>query len=199
MRDRRAADDDERAVRPRGDACGAQAAARGAGGRRGHPAPDRAAAMAMHQRAIRRTDARGRDASASPKDSRTSRSATSFSKTCGNTARRSLRAPGLTPLFPIWGIPTDELASRMVDGGLRSVLTCVNPKHLDRSFAGRQFDRSLLADLPAWRRPVRRARRVPLVRLGRTDVQSSRVDRGRRDRRSGRVRLRRHILSASSA
>jgi diphthamide synthase (EF-2-diphthine--ammonia ligase) len=37
----------------------------------------------------------------------------------------------------------------MVDTGLRSVLTCVNPKHLDRSFAGRQFDRTLLNDLPA--------------------------------------------------
>lgn len=60
-----------------------------------------------------------------------------------------LAGTGLTPLFPIWRIPTDELAGRMVDGGLRSVLTCVNPKHLDRSFAGRQFDRSLLSDLPA--------------------------------------------------
>jgi uncharacterized protein (TIGR00290 family) len=59
-----------------------------------------------------------------------------------------LAGSGLTPLFPIWGIPTDELAVRMVEGGLRSVLTCVNPKHLDRSFAGRQFDRALLGDLP---------------------------------------------------
>jgi uncharacterized protein (TIGR00290 family) len=59
-----------------------------------------------------------------------------------------LAGSGLTPLFPIWGIPTDELAVQMVEGGLRSVLTCVNPKHLDRSFAGRQFDRTLLSDLP---------------------------------------------------
>jgi uncharacterized protein (TIGR00290 family) len=59
-----------------------------------------------------------------------------------------LAGSGLTPVFPIWGIPTDELAVRMVEGGLRSVLTCVNPKHLDRSFAGRQFDRALLDDLP---------------------------------------------------
>ena len=60
-----------------------------------------------------------------------------------------LAGSGLTPLFPIWGIPTDELAVQMVEGGLRSVLTCVNPKHLDRSFAGRQFDRTLLSDLPS--------------------------------------------------
>jgi len=60
-----------------------------------------------------------------------------------------LAGSGLSPIFPIWGIPTDRLAADMIDGGLRAVLTCVNPKHLDRSFAGRQFDRSLLADLPA--------------------------------------------------
>ena len=60
-----------------------------------------------------------------------------------------LAGTGLTPLFPIWGIPTDQLAAQMVEGGLRSVLTCVNPKQLDRSFAGRQFDRALLDDLPA--------------------------------------------------
>ena len=60
-----------------------------------------------------------------------------------------LAGSGLSPIFPIWGIPTDQLAGDMIAGGLRAVLTCVNPKHLDRSFAGRQFDRSLLADLPA--------------------------------------------------
>jgi uncharacterized protein (TIGR00290 family) len=60
-----------------------------------------------------------------------------------------LAGTGLTPIFPIWGIPTDQLATRMVEGGLRSVLTCVNPQHLDRSFAGRQFDRALLDELPA--------------------------------------------------
>ena len=60
-----------------------------------------------------------------------------------------LAGTGLTPIFPIWGIPTDQLAAQMVQGGLRSVLTCVNPKQLDRSFAGRQFDRALLDDLPA--------------------------------------------------
>src|SRR6267154_2366073 len=59
-----------------------------------------------------------------------------------------LAGTGLTPIFPLWGIPTAALAEEMVDGGLRAILTCVNPKCLDRSFAGRQFDRSLLRDLP---------------------------------------------------
>ena len=61
-----------------------------------------------------------------------------------------LAGSGLEPLFPIWKTkPTADLAQDMLDGGLRATLTCVNPKQLDRSFAGRTFDSSLLADLPA--------------------------------------------------
>jgi uncharacterized protein (TIGR00290 family) len=59
-----------------------------------------------------------------------------------------LAGTGLTPLFPIWGIPTTTLADEMIAGGLKAILTCVNPRQLDRSFAGRQFDRALLRDLP---------------------------------------------------
>ena len=37
----------------------------------------------------------------------------------------------------------------MIDGGLRATLTCVDPRALDRAFAGRDFDETLLAELPA--------------------------------------------------
>jgi uncharacterized protein (TIGR00290 family) len=60
-----------------------------------------------------------------------------------------LAGTGLQPLFPCWQIPTDELARQMIASGMRAHLVCINPKHLDRSFAGRLFDASLLADLPA--------------------------------------------------
>jgi uncharacterized protein (TIGR00290 family) len=60
-----------------------------------------------------------------------------------------MRGTGLTPLFPIWGIPTDALARRMIDGGLRARLTCVDPRKLPAAFAGRDFDAALLRDLPA--------------------------------------------------
>jgi uncharacterized protein (TIGR00290 family) len=60
-----------------------------------------------------------------------------------------LAGTGLEPLFPIWGIPTDQLAREMVAAGLRARITCINPKLLDPSFCGRIFDASLLADLPA--------------------------------------------------
>ncbi|MEK6605909.1 MAG: ATP-binding protein [Nitrospirota bacterium] len=60
-----------------------------------------------------------------------------------------LAGTGLTPIFPIWGLPTDALARDMVAAGLRARLTCVDPKQLPASFAGRDFDMALLADLPA--------------------------------------------------
>lgn len=61
---------------------------------------------------------------------------------------RQMRDSGLHPLFPIWGLPTTELARQMIAAGLRAKLTCVDPKVLDARFAGREFDERLLADLP---------------------------------------------------
>ena len=60
-----------------------------------------------------------------------------------------LAGTGIRPVFPVWGIPTDRLARDMIAGGLRARLSCVDPKQLDRRFAGREFDAALLADLPA--------------------------------------------------
>lgn len=60
-----------------------------------------------------------------------------------------LSGTGLTPLFPLWGLPTDLLAGEMIRAGLRARLTCVDPKQVPASLAGREFDESLLADLPA--------------------------------------------------
>jgi len=54
----------------------------------------------------------------------------------------------IEPLFPIWHQPTNTLARRMVDAGLNAVITCVDPKQLDRSFIGRNFDHQFLDDLP---------------------------------------------------
>jgi uncharacterized protein (TIGR00290 family) len=60
---------------------------------------------------------------------------------------------GIEPLFPLWGIPTDELADEMIAGGLEATLTCVDPNQLDPVFAGRRFDRGLVSELKASRRP----------------------------------------------
>ena len=61
---------------------------------------------------------------------------------------RQLAGTGLTPLFPLFGADTARLARDMVAAGLRARLTCVNPKVLDHTFVGRDFDASLLDDLP---------------------------------------------------
>lgn len=64
--------------------------------------------------------------------------------------RERLLAPlGITPVFPLWLRDTRELAHDMVNAGIAATITCVDPKQLDRAFAGRDFDASLLAELPA--------------------------------------------------
>jgi uncharacterized protein (TIGR00290 family) len=59
-----------------------------------------------------------------------------------------LAGTGLRPLFPLFGADTAVLAREMIAGGLRARITCLNPKVLDRRFAGREFDADLLAELP---------------------------------------------------
>ena len=61
---------------------------------------------------------------------------------------QKLANTGIEPLFPVWGIPTRELADQMIAAGLRARLTCVDPKQLAASFVGREFDAALLAELP---------------------------------------------------
>lgn len=61
---------------------------------------------------------------------------------------RQLKDTGLTPIFPVWGLPTQTLAREMIASGVRAKLTCVDTAKLDRSFAGREFDMALLSNLP---------------------------------------------------
>ena len=60
-----------------------------------------------------------------------------------------LQPTGLEPLFPLWNIPTNELAREMISGGLRAKIVCIDSRQLDSSFAGREFDAKFLHDLPA--------------------------------------------------
>jgi len=56
---------------------------------------------------------------------------------------------GMTPIFPLWERPTAALARDMIAAGVEAHLVCVDLKKLPVSFAGRRFDGTLLADLPA--------------------------------------------------
>jgi uncharacterized protein (TIGR00290 family) len=55
---------------------------------------------------------------------------------------------GITPLFPLWHRPTDALAREMIAAGVDARLVCVDLKKLPKPFAGRRFDKALLAELP---------------------------------------------------
>ena len=60
----------------------------------------------------------------------------------------SLAETGITPLFPLWGMPTDELSQEMVNSGLRAKITCIDPQHLSPEFAGHEYNDTFLEQIP---------------------------------------------------
>jgi uncharacterized protein (TIGR00290 family) len=62
---------------------------------------------------------------------------------------QKLAGTGITPIFPLWQRPTPALAQAMIASGLEACIATVDMKKLPAEFAGRRFDRHLLADLPA--------------------------------------------------
>ncbi len=55
---------------------------------------------------------------------------------------------GLASVFPVWGIPTQDFAERIIRLGFKAIVTCVDTTQLDASFCGREFGPAFLADLP---------------------------------------------------
>ena len=51
-------------------------------------------------------------------------------------------------VFPLWKKDTRKLASYFIDQGFEAILCTVDPRKLDPSFCGREFDDSLLSDFP---------------------------------------------------
>jgi uncharacterized protein (TIGR00290 family) len=60
-----------------------------------------------------------------------------------------LRGTGIRALFPLWGRSTASLARAMLAGGLKARLTCLDPGRLPERLAGREYDATLLDELPA--------------------------------------------------
>jgi len=79
-------------------------------------------------------------------------SAIAFGDLCLEDVRayreKLLAETAFEPLFPLWGLDTAGLARRFVREGFIARLVCVDTTQLDRSFAQRFFDDSLLATLP---------------------------------------------------
>lgn len=60
-----------------------------------------------------------------------------------------LAGTGIEPTFPLWKMPTDQLAREMIDAGVRAHLVTIDPRKVPREVAGRVLDHALLAELPA--------------------------------------------------
>ena len=59
-----------------------------------------------------------------------------------------LASAGRTGLFPLWKRDTTELAHEFINAGFEAIIAALDPRKLDPSFAGRAFDRQLIADMP---------------------------------------------------
>ncbi len=62
---------------------------------------------------------------------------------------KNLDRLGMRGIFPLWLKDTRQLARDFIAQGFKAVLVCVDPKQIDPSFCGREFDESLLKDLPS--------------------------------------------------
>ncbi|MEN9867908.1 MAG: hypothetical protein RL748_3498 [Pseudomonadota bacterium] len=60
-----------------------------------------------------------------------------------------LAGSGIEPIFPLWNSKTPELAQQMIAGGLRTVITCLDPKTMPVELAGHEFNQTFLDALPA--------------------------------------------------
>jgi uncharacterized protein (TIGR00290 family) len=61
---------------------------------------------------------------------------------------KKLAGTGISPLFPLWGKPTAALAQEMMDAGLKTVITCLDPALIPEALAGKPFNAEFLAALP---------------------------------------------------
>jgi uncharacterized protein (TIGR00290 family) len=100
---------------------------------------------------------------------------------------RLLERLGWIPVFPLWGKDTALLARQFVAQGYRAILSCVDTTQLDAEFAGREFDGTLLEDLPTTVDPCgERGEFHTCVYDGPIFRSPLRLQRGERVRRDGR-------------
>jgi uncharacterized protein (TIGR00290 family) len=60
-----------------------------------------------------------------------------------------LQRAGVTPLFPLWGRPSQACAAAFIDAGYAAIICSVNPDRLDASWLGAPYDRAFLEGLPS--------------------------------------------------
>lgn len=65
-----------------------------------------------------------------------------------NYRETQMKGTDLELMFPLWKIPTAELAQQMIASGLKAIITCLDPRMISADFAGDQFSGKLLEELP---------------------------------------------------
>ncbi len=78
---------------------------------------------------------------------------------------RQLAGTGLEPLFPLWEIPTGQLAREMIAAGLRAKIVCVDSRQLPPHLCWPRFRSCPARGLATRYGSLRRERRVSLLRL----------------------------------
>ncbi len=59
-----------------------------------------------------------------------------------------LHGTGIEPLFPLWGIPTLQLASQMLTAGVKAYVSSVDLKQLPACYAGKEWSGEMVKTLP---------------------------------------------------
>ncbi len=61
---------------------------------------------------------------------------------------QTLAKIGMNGIFPLWKRGTKELSHTFINLGFKAVITCIDSNVLGKSFAGREYDKQFLLDLP---------------------------------------------------
>ncbi len=56
---------------------------------------------------------------------------------------------GMEAVFPVWGVPSEELARRFIDSGYRAITVCVDGQALGQQYVGQFYDDEFLRSLPS--------------------------------------------------
>lgn len=60
---------------------------------------------------------------------------------------KQLEKMGLKAIFPLWGVPTDQLVLEIIDAGFETMLCCLNAEKISKSLIGKTLDRSIVNDI----------------------------------------------------
>jgi uncharacterized protein (TIGR00290 family) len=77
-----------------------------------------------------------------------------------------LKGTGMEPVFPLWAIPTAELAGQMFAGGVEAYLSSVDLQRLPARFAGLRWTRELLEEFPGGTDPCGESGEMHTVIVG---------------------------------